>query len=97
MRMELQIVGAEAVGRDMMKLVCIPFTTKGVDEKKPSLMKLAMAGDGIGDIMKKVQESQMPRNIFVVPMDEWIHFFRNRLMTRIVVDINIEEVIVDDI
>lgn len=92
MKQELQIVGAEVASRNMMKLVCIPFTTEVVKEKKPSLMKLAMAGDGIQDIMRKTQESQQPKSIFFVPMDEWLSYFKNRLLSRIIVDINVEMV-----
>jgi len=92
MKQELQIIGAEVINKNLMKVTCIPFTTQGVKEKKVSLMKIAMDGGGIQDILQKTQETQMQKSIFFIGMDDWLSIFKNQLLSHIIVDIDIKEV-----
>ena len=93
MKKELQIIGADVVSKNLMKITCIPFTTQGVKEKKVSLMKIAMDGGGIQDILQKTQDVQMQKSIFFVSMDDWLSVFKNRLLSHVVVDIDMKEAI----
>ena len=92
MKRELQIIGAKVVGVNLVKVVCIPYTTPEVREKRLSLLDLALKGDtGIKDIVREAKDVQEEKTIFFVSLDEWRKFFKNRLLSRIVMNINVEQ------
>lgn len=87
MKKELQIIGANIVGAKTVKVCCIPFTTPGVKKKEASLMSIAMGGAGIQDIMSEAQAKKSEITVFFVPLDEWLNTFKNRLLTKITMDV----------
>jgi len=94
MKQILQIIGAEIIqggtGQELngkVKIICIPFTTEQVKLKKPSLMQLASGGGGIQEIIQQAQDMQKHKTTFIVSLDEWLHEYKNKILTKIEIDI----------
>ena len=90
MKKELQILGAKSVGAKTVKVYCIPFTTVGVKEKTPSLMSIAMGGAGITDIMQEAEAKKTQITILYMDLDTWRTEFKNRLFSKISIDVKLE-------
>lgn len=87
MKKELQIIGACAVGKDKIKVSCIPYTTPGVRKKEASLMSIAMGGAGIQDIMQEAQAKKTEITKFFVDLDEWRTTYKNKILTKIELEV----------
>jgi len=99
----LQIVGAEVVqggvrpdGMDaVLKISCIPFTNEKIKVKKPSLFDLASGGAGVQEILKEAESQQKQITVFYCSLEEWINNFKNRLLTKIVFNIECKQYMED--
>lgn len=96
MKQILQIVGSEfvkpGIQKDQLdavfKITCIPFTTEQVKLKKPSLLDMAMGGGGtIQELMQQAESHKTNQTIFYITLEEWLDIFRNKLLTKIEVDV----------
>lgn len=91
----LQIIGAETVGADTVKVTCIPYTTDAVKKKRPSLMDIASGGAGIQELIQQTQEFQSQKSCFFCTIDEWRRLFKNRILSSIKVNIEIDQIMED--
>ena len=90
MKQKLQIVGAEMVGNEIVKLKCIPYTTEKVKIKKPSLMEIATGGASLQDLVSQTEETKTRLTVFYVSNETWVKEFKNKLYTSINVDVAVE-------
>jgi len=90
MKKELQILGAKSVGAKTVKVYCIPFTTKGVKEKTPSLLSIASGGAGIQEIMQEAEAKKTQIKVLFMDLDTWRQEFKNRLFSKISIEVKLE-------
>jgi len=95
MKQILQIVGAEVISKDMVKLTLIPYTSKEVQEKRPSLFELAKGGGGVQQLIEQTQSLQKQKSILFVSLDDWLNTFKNKPISKVSIDIQIEQLTKD--
>lgn len=91
----LQIIGAEAVGSNTVKVTCIPYTTNEVKKKRPTLMQIASGGADIQELIQQTQELQSQKTVFFCTIEEWRTIFKNRILSNIKVNIEIGDMLED--
>ena len=94
---ELQIVGAEIIAGDtksqtglngIVKLTCIPFSNVRV--KKSGFFNRVQNGATIEDLTREqIEETNrlMQKTILFITVDEYLHEYKNKLFTKITLDI----------
>lgn len=91
----LQIVGAKLVENKMVKLVLIPYSSPEVRKKKESMLKLAISGVNVQDLVKQVQGDRQQLSKIFITQDEWLNVFKNKLFSTIKISFELEEVMPD--
>jgi len=99
MKQILQIIGAKNMGAgkradgmdSMMEVYCIPFTSEQVKMKKPSLFDIASGGAGLEQLMRDAQQLKTNITTFYVPLDLWLSEFKNKLLTKIELDVSCKQ------
>jgi len=93
MEMLIQIIGAEEVSNDVVKLTCIPYTSKEVRQKHKSFLSMAGSGLNVADMVQEIQGHQQKKHVLFISRDEWIKEFKNRLYSTIKVNIELQKFI----
>jgi len=89
MKMMLQIVGADMVSGNLVKITCIPYTTDQVKQKRPSLIDIAKGNAGVLELMQQAEATKSRLTVFYLDRDTWINDFKNRLYSVIEIDLNV--------
>jgi len=95
MEMIIQIIGAEEIANNVVKLTCIPYTSKQIREKHKSFLSMATTGMNVSDMVQEIQGHQQKKHILYINRDEWRHEFKNRLYSTIKVNIALDKFIPD--
>jgi len=95
MKNELQIIGAKAINKDTVEVYCIPYTSPEVKQKRPSVFDLARGGAGVQELMQEAEAKKSRITVFFVTLDQWRNEFKNKILTKISMNIDCE-VFLDD-
>jgi len=95
MKQKLQIIGAEMIGKELVKITCIPYTSDKVRVKPPSIFDIATGGATIQDLVRKTEETKSRLTVFYVDNKTWLKEFKNKLYTSINFDVE-PETFLDD-
>lgn len=95
MKMIIQIIGAEEVATNVIKLTCIPYTSKELRQKHKSFISMATQGLNVQDMVQEIQGHQQQKHILYVDRDTWRFEFKNRLYSTLKVDMELDKFIPD--